>query len=416
MLLILPFLIIALIIAFTGSKKLKIQDIELNIHKRKRFERVRWIFNEQIPSGQVPVMFLRGAVLKDGRTGKNLLQLKFVNTGDKEIKSVYATVSLIDDAGDVVENGAPIQAEYLDINCKGHDAFGQKRLLELGGMGATHIRVAINKAVFADGTVWRTEQEAEPLKFAKVTFLKNVLPPELQSVVSEDTICKPETLSDGLWRCTCGCLVVGDSCLNCQRTFAQAQEETSIDQLEQRRQKKFEEQEQQELDKAIAEKEFNNYTKQLIFGFLALSGSYLFVVPLLISEESNGFLNFLGLSLMCVNVTSLIATALLMRKIKREGTKKDAEPVRKIAKIQGQTALASCLIIFLIACLIYFCIIISTAKEIPYSTSYLIFEILGSIGSCSLLLGLGFVANYVYCRQLPFAKNWLTKHKRKKKK
>ena len=246
-------LVAALVIAFAGSRKLRIQDIELNVHKGKRFERIRWIFNEQLPVEPIPVMFQRGAVLRDKKTGKNLLQLKFINTGTKEIKSVYAAVNFIDDAGDIVADGSTIKAEYLDVNCEGKGTFGQKQLLELGDIGAIHIRVEFNKVVFADGTVWRAGQIAEAPRFAKITFLKNTLPPELQSAVGEDTICKPEILGNGLWRCSCGCLVAdGESCTSCQRTLSQAQRATDIRELEQRVKEKAAEAEQEKLDKQIA--------------------------------------------------------------------------------------------------------------------------------------------------------------------
>lgn len=119
-------LIISLIIAFTGPKKAGIPGIELNIRKKQWFERIIWIFNEQFPANDCPVMFLRGAVLKDKTTGKNLLQLKFINAGTQTIKSAYAAIDFIDDAGDIKANGTTIQAEYLDVNCASGGYFRSK--------------------------------------------------------------------------------------------------------------------------------------------------------------------------------------------------------------------------------------------------------------------------------------------------
>ena len=65
--------IIPVAIVFVSPKKVRIPEIELNIRKKQRFERVRWIFNEQPPASGCPVIFLRGAVLKDKATRKNLL-------------------------------------------------------------------------------------------------------------------------------------------------------------------------------------------------------------------------------------------------------------------------------------------------------------------------------------------------------
>ena len=119
-------LIISLIIAFTGPKKAGIPGIELNIRKKQWFERIIWIFNEQFPANDCPVTFLRGAVLKDKTTGKNLLQLKFINSGTQTIKSAYAAIDFIDDAGDIKANGTTIQAEYLDVNCASGGYFRSK--------------------------------------------------------------------------------------------------------------------------------------------------------------------------------------------------------------------------------------------------------------------------------------------------
>lgn len=146
-------LIISSIIAFSGPKKADILGIELNVRKKQRFERIRWIFNEQFPVNDCPVIFLHGAVLKDKTTGKNLLQLKFINSGTQTIKSANAAIDFIDDAGDIKANGTTIQAEYLDINCTSGDTFGQKQLLDLGDIGALHIVMTYSKVVFTDGMV-----------------------------------------------------------------------------------------------------------------------------------------------------------------------------------------------------------------------------------------------------------------------
>jgi len=365
-------LIIALVIAFTGSKKLKIQEIELNVQKRQRFERIRWIFNEQFPSSEIPVMLLRGTVLKDNTTGKKLLQLKFINTGEKEIKSVYATVSFIDDAGDMLADGSAIQAEYLDISCKRNGTFGQKRLLELGGVEVAHVRVAVNKIVFSDSSVWRAGQETEPSKPAKVTLLKNVLPPELQNEVSEDTVCKPEVLGSGLWRCTCGCLVAdGDSCSNCQRTFTRAQEDTSIDKLEQQLQKKAAGLKQRESDSTAKKEKSKKYVTQLAFATLALYfGIFAFMEEALLAVYA----------ISCM--ASMIATSVLIRRARSDGGIKDGNSITKVVKIQEITALIS---------------VVSCALNILLHLSRILFII-------PILL---------YFIQLPLAQRWLPKIKEK---
>ncbi len=222
---------LAIAIFFTRSKKIKVKEIELKRYDRQRYERVRWIFNEQYPVDDCPVMFLRGAVLKDRATDKGVLQLKFTNIGQKAIGSVYIAIDFMDDAGEMAADGSTIQTEYLDMNCAGGDYFGSKQLITLGGIGVSHIAITYRKVVFTDGTVWETDTGKQAAKTAGITLLKNILPTALQDRVSEVIFCKPEILDDRFWRCACGCLAGGkggDFCPNCHRTFAQAQEAANI--------------------------------------------------------------------------------------------------------------------------------------------------------------------------------------------
>ena len=393
----------SLLIAFGGAKKLRLPEIELNKFKRKRFERVRWIFNEQFPANDCPVMFLRGAVLKDKTTGKNLLQLKFINSGTQIIKSTYAAIDFIDDAGDIIANGTTIQAEYLDVNCANGDTFGQKQLLDLGDIGVLHIVITYSKVVFTDGTVWRAGTDSQASRPIPVILLKNVLPSELQNEVSEETLCKPETLGGGLWRCTCGCLVRtagGDACPNCQQTFGQAQESASVSVLEKRKQKKIAEQEQKALDKKVAKTESNRYIKQLIFAIISL---YIGIPCIFFNIDyayrlrviSSGGAELLPLICAMLSSISLIATALLVQRARKDGGIKEPQSARKLVKIQGITALAPmCLILILnIISLIHFSL--ESIFLMPYSI---------------LLL----LPNYLYCYQLPYIRERLKRSKAKR--
>lgn len=222
---------LAIVFFFTRSKKIKVKEIEIKRYDRQRYERVRWIFNEQYPVDDCPVMFLRGAVLKDMATDKDVLQLKFTNMGKKAIRSVYIAIDFMNDAGDMAADGSTIQIGYLDMNCGGGDYFGSKQLITLGGIEVFHIIITYRKVVFTDGTVWETDTGKQAVKTAGITLLKNSLPVALQDKVSEIIFCKPEILDDRLWRCACGCLAGGKGgnfCPNCHRTFAQAQEAASI--------------------------------------------------------------------------------------------------------------------------------------------------------------------------------------------
>ena len=404
--------IIPVAIVFVSPKKVRIPEIELNIRKKQRFERVRWIFNEQPPASGCPVIFLRGAVLKDKATRKNLLQLMFINAGTQTIKSAYAAIDFIDDAGDRIASGSAIQAEYLDINCASGDTFGQKQLLDLGEIGATHIVITYSKIVFADGTVWRAGTDAQTSSPVPVTLLKNTLPPELQSEVSEETICKPETLDNGLWRCTCGCLVRnidGDTCPNCQQTLEQARESASVSVLEKRKRERIAEQKQKALDEQDTKKETASYIKQFFCsiitawaGLFSISGVIL--NPIFNSRELNlseATEIFLIIVLMCICYTSVLSTAFLARKARNGDIIRDSKP-SKIVTVQKTLALVLCL--FNCVTVFIFCIknLLNFWREPE----------LESIGLLLLFIITFILACFLFRIQVPHIYNRLMKYKR----
>lgn len=424
-------LIVSFIIAFSGPKKADIPGIELNVRKKQRFERIRWIFNEQLPANDCPVMFLRGAVLKDKTTGKNLLQLKFINSGTQTIKSAYAAIDFIDDAGDIIANGITIQAEYLDVNCASGDTFGQKQLLDLGDIGAIHIVITYNKVVFTDGTVWRAGTDSQVSRPIPVTLLKSVLPPELQNEVSEETLCKPETLGGGLWRCTCGCLVRtadGDTCPNCQQTFEQAQETASVIVLEKRNRERIAEQEQAALDKQVAKKQAKSYVSQFIFSVVALYlGAVIGYVSLALVFEQGLrileafwtiiiFLYFFAYFLCgCI---SMLMTAILLRKARKDGAIKDAKSARTVIKIQGITALAAA------APYVFGCLMTPVMMLLDIFENYRSYywtNGFNGVGSFVLILmivasAICLIPNFLYWYRIPYIRSWLSKQKNLKEK
>lgn len=409
-------LIISFIIAFSGPQKASIPGIELNIRKKQRFERVRWIFNEQFPANDCPVMFLRGAVLKDKTTGKNLLQLKFINAGTQTIKSAYAAIDFIDDAGDIIANGTTIQAEYLDVNCASGDTFGQKQLLDLGDIGALHIVITYSKVVFTDGTVWRVGTDSQASRPIPVILLKNVLPSELQNEVSEETLCKPKILGGGLWRCTCGCLVRtadGNACPNCQQTFGQAQESASVSVLEKRKQQRIAEQEQAALDEQVAKKQSKNYAAQFVLSVIALylgtviSSAFVSEMVADKMEIHIGILqNIIGVLYFGIYIgggcISLIATAYLVRMRRKDGKIREDTSSGKVIKIQGITALLPGVFYGFICLIAAWKMVTQTFETVGLFTSVLILSII-----C-------LIPNFLYWLQLPYIREGLKREKVKR--
>ncbi len=71
-----------------------------------------------------PLIILAGALLKDNQTGRVLAQLKLKNVGTKSVKAVKVSVTPLDAAG--MENGQPVEHQYLDLHAARDGEFGQK--------------------------------------------------------------------------------------------------------------------------------------------------------------------------------------------------------------------------------------------------------------------------------------------------
>lgn len=101
-----------------------------------------------------PVDILKGAIYIDNITNNAVFQLKFVNTQDKYIKSVYITVVGYDELGKELENK---QYSYLDLNIRKGVEFGTEQLKELSNNSIRNINVTVDKVIYVDNEVWENQ-------------------------------------------------------------------------------------------------------------------------------------------------------------------------------------------------------------------------------------------------------------------
>ena len=152
-----------------------------------------------------PLIILAGALLKDNQTGRVLAQLKFKNVGTKSVKAVKVSVTPLDAAG--MENGQPVEHQYLDLHAARDGEFGQKEPIPFPDPTTRAFRGAITQVVFTDGSLWGPAEGAW-----------EVLSPTrpLESVLRDQELCKEYQIQygancqifpreeAGLWQCACG--------------------------------------------------------------------------------------------------------------------------------------------------------------------------------------------------------------------
>lgn len=152
-----------------------------------------------------PLIILAGALLKDNQTGRVLAQLKFKNVGAKPVKAVKVSVTPLDAAG--MENGQPVEHQYLDLHAARDGEFGQREPIPFPDPTTRAFRGAITQVVFADGTLWGPAEGAWEVLSPSRT---------LESVLRDQELCKEYQIQygancqifpreeAGLWQCACG--------------------------------------------------------------------------------------------------------------------------------------------------------------------------------------------------------------------
>lgn len=219
----------------------------------ERYSRL-FALTEDLYGEGAPVVIAAGALLKDNQNGKVLAQLKFRSLSGKRIKALTVALTPKDVAGAELEQ---VTHRYLDLDA-GRDAeFCQKMPVFLPNAETRSFGAAVTQVVFADGSVWETENlHWEPL-----------LKPESAAKVGDAELAKQYRMEYGsylmqehkdLWFCSCGAvnrLGVDTTCHSCRKALADLQS-ISWEELEEHKQARLAEEEKARLA-AEAEAEKN---------------------------------------------------------------------------------------------------------------------------------------------------------------
>lgn len=170
-----------------------------------------------------PLIICAGALLMDNYSKKLLAQLKFKNIENRTINSVKISITMLDSAGR--EFGEPIEYQYLDLNIKRDDEFGQKTAFVLQSPNVRSYRVAVTEILFDDSTQWIWDkspwQALNPMLSLKEALGDEELASQYRIRYGLDCEFEPQE-QQGLWFCTCGAVNHLDerSCHSCHRVYS----------------------------------------------------------------------------------------------------------------------------------------------------------------------------------------------------
>ena len=152
-----------------------------------------------------PVIISAGALLKDNVKNIIVAQLKFKNISDKVIKAVKVSILPKDVTGNEIDTA--IDFEYLDLNVKRDEEFGQKVPVVLKNKTTRSFTVIVKEVVFEDNSVIEisSEWESMPEKKLLIDVFDNDVELLKEYRNSYGGACN-YNLDDykDLWLCTCG--------------------------------------------------------------------------------------------------------------------------------------------------------------------------------------------------------------------
>ena len=160
---------------------------------------------ENLYCEKAPVIISAGALLKDNQTGKVLAQLKIKNITANRLKAAKVKIVPFDTVGDrLVEE---TEYQYLDLDVKRDDMFGQKMPIYLPDNTTRSIEVSVTSVVFSDNSIWNIEADNwTPLRLPR---LLNKVYENSEMVkqykIEYGKLCNFELTEDrDIWICSCG--------------------------------------------------------------------------------------------------------------------------------------------------------------------------------------------------------------------
>ena len=183
-----------------------------------------------------PVVVAAGALLKDTKTDKILVQLKIKNIEKKKIKAATVKIVLQDTAGRVI--GDTIEHQYLDLAVKANDYFGEQEPIIITEQNARAYSVSVSEIVFEDNSFWNGENKNWEEKIKLIPLSEKLQDKELIKQYQNSLFGLAEVKyvpyqENDLWVCTCGNInrIEQEKCLSCGNTLISLQENLDEEKL-----------------------------------------------------------------------------------------------------------------------------------------------------------------------------------------
>lgn len=183
-----------------------------------------------------PVVVAAGALLKDTKTDKILVQLKIKNIGKKKIKAATVKIDLQDTAGRII--GDTIEHQYLDLAVKTNDYFGEQEPIIIAEQNARAYSASVSEIVFEDNSLWNCENKNWEEKIKLIPLSEKLQYIELIKQYQNSLFGLAEVKyvpyqENDLWVCTCGNInrIEQEKCLSCGNTLISLQENLDEEKL-----------------------------------------------------------------------------------------------------------------------------------------------------------------------------------------
>lgn len=172
---------------------------------------------ENLYAAGSPVILSAGHLLKDNETGKVLAQLKLKNIAAETIKAAKVRLHPQDTTGKPLEGAA--EREYLDLQARTGDEFGQKAAIALPNASTRAFTVEIMQIIFDDNSIWEGTDAAweklpEPESLEK-TLGDGELVKQYKIRYGNSSKVAPQEHKD-IWLCACGTWNKTETCHKCK--------------------------------------------------------------------------------------------------------------------------------------------------------------------------------------------------------
>ncbi|OBR94145.1 MULTISPECIES: hypothetical protein [Clostridium] len=218
----------------------------------------------------------KGALLWDRKAKNSIMQLKFFNYSDKNLKSLYITYNCKDEQGNII-NQKDFSFSYIDANCESHSAFGTKTPVVLPSELVRNVDVFVKTIVWEDNSITNVSQ-SDYIKVEKQKSLSSELSEEDIEIyrrackLLEGEIFLQREIGNNGWQCACGSTNLKQNCRNCKANKEELSlylDKAQLSIFKQKREEKVLQREREREEKALRMKQKRVKRNKLIISIIA---------------------------------------------------------------------------------------------------------------------------------------------------